>query len=240
MDDAFIQSLKEVFGGNENKKNLVDPFIEARFAGKKVPNHSSLKLPHIYTRGTMEGYVWLLSSVQLCTQIIERNANPEWNQVLNLQVKVIHFLNLNSLYQSRSWQKTVFCSSSPPCASVSNWQSLIGKSRMKERILLLGIEKRLRALFPPCGQLDFALHGCAPSPARWELCGRWVRLCWLLPSVTITNSVNPVGTVFLLIFITVNSRANNMSDKAGGKWMEEEVRKKGWVICRWKLPTQHA
>uniref|UniRef100_A0A3Q2Z126 Myoferlin n=1 Tax=Hippocampus comes TaxID=109280 RepID=A0A3Q2Z126_HIPCM len=58
VDDAFIQSLKEVFGGNENKKNLVDPFIEARFAGKK-----------------------------LCTQIIERNANPEWNQVLNLQVK---------------------------------------------------------------------------------------------------------------------------------------------------------
>ena len=27
-------------------------------------------------------------SLQLCTQIIEKNANPEWNQVLNLQVKV--------------------------------------------------------------------------------------------------------------------------------------------------------
>ncbi|XP_077482691.1 myoferlin-like isoform X3 [Stigmatopora argus] len=58
MDDAFIQSLKGAFGGNKNKKNLVDPFIEARFAGKK-----------------------------LCTEIIEKNANPEWNQVLNLQVK---------------------------------------------------------------------------------------------------------------------------------------------------------
>lgn len=58
MDDAFVQSMKEFFGGNENKKNLVDPFLEARFAGKK-----------------------------LCTQIIEKNANPEWNQVLNLQVK---------------------------------------------------------------------------------------------------------------------------------------------------------
>ncbi|XP_074477183.1 myoferlin-like isoform X1 [Sebastes fasciatus] len=58
MDDAFVQSMKEIFGGNENKKNLVDPFLEARFAGKK-----------------------------LCTQIIEKNANPEWNQVLNLQVK---------------------------------------------------------------------------------------------------------------------------------------------------------
>ncbi|XP_029977701.1 myoferlin-like isoform X3 [Sphaeramia orbicularis] len=58
MDDAFVQSLKGIFGGDENKKNLVDPFLEARFAGKK-----------------------------LCTQIIEKNANPEWNQVLNLQVK---------------------------------------------------------------------------------------------------------------------------------------------------------
>nr|XP_057917197.1 myoferlin-like isoform X2 [Doryrhamphus excisus] len=58
MDDAFVQSLKEVFGADENKKNLVDPFIEACFAGKK-----------------------------LRTQIIEKNANPEWNQVLNLQVK---------------------------------------------------------------------------------------------------------------------------------------------------------
>ena len=28
-------------------------------------------------------------SLQLCTKIMERNANPEWNQVLNLQVKVI-------------------------------------------------------------------------------------------------------------------------------------------------------
>lgn len=27
-------------------------------------------------------------SLQLCTKIIEKNANPEWNQVLNLQVKV--------------------------------------------------------------------------------------------------------------------------------------------------------
>ncbi|KAM9716080.1 myoferlin-like isoform 2-T2 [Menidia menidia] len=58
MDDAFVQTLKGIFGGDENKKNLVDPFVEARFAGKK-----------------------------LCTKIIEKNANPEWNQVLNLQVK---------------------------------------------------------------------------------------------------------------------------------------------------------
>lgn len=26
--------------------------------------------------------------LQLCTQIIEKNANPEWNQMLNLHAKV--------------------------------------------------------------------------------------------------------------------------------------------------------
>uniref|UniRef100_A0A8C7ID79 Myoferlin n=1 Tax=Oncorhynchus kisutch TaxID=8019 RepID=A0A8C7ID79_ONCKI len=59
MDDAFIQSLKGMFGVDGDKKNLVDPFVEAHFAGKR-----------------------------LCTQVIEKNANPEWNQMLNLQVKV--------------------------------------------------------------------------------------------------------------------------------------------------------
>uniref|UniRef100_A0A9J8B1N9 Myoferlin n=1 Tax=Cyprinus carpio carpio TaxID=630221 RepID=A0A9J8B1N9_CYPCA len=58
MDDSITQTIKAAFGGQENKKNLVDPFVEAWFAGKK-----------------------------LCTQIIEKNANPEWNQQLNLQVK---------------------------------------------------------------------------------------------------------------------------------------------------------
>uniref|UniRef100_A0A8C9VK30 Myoferlin n=1 Tax=Scleropages formosus TaxID=113540 RepID=A0A8C9VK30_SCLFO len=58
MDDAFSQTVKEVFGGEGDRKNLVDPFMEVQFAGKK-----------------------------LRTKIIEKNANPEWNQLLNLQVK---------------------------------------------------------------------------------------------------------------------------------------------------------
>uniref|UniRef100_A0A8C8K8N2 C2 domain-containing protein n=1 Tax=Oncorhynchus tshawytscha TaxID=74940 RepID=A0A8C8K8N2_ONCTS len=59
MDDAFVQTVKQVFGGEGDNKNLVDPFLEVSFAGKK-----------------------------LCTKIIEKNANPEWNQLINLQVKV--------------------------------------------------------------------------------------------------------------------------------------------------------
>ncbi|KAI1886869.1 hypothetical protein AGOR_G00200230 [Albula goreensis] len=58
MDDAFAQSVKELFGGDGDKKNLVDPFLEVQFAGRK-----------------------------LRTKIVEKNANPEWNQLLNLQVK---------------------------------------------------------------------------------------------------------------------------------------------------------
>ncbi|XP_053166720.1 myoferlin isoform X2 [Hemicordylus capensis] len=58
MDDAFAQTVKEIFGGEADKKNLVDPFVEVCFAGKKV-----------------------------CTNIIEKNANPEWNQLVNLQIK---------------------------------------------------------------------------------------------------------------------------------------------------------
>ncbi|XP_013884160.1 myoferlin [Austrofundulus limnaeus] len=58
MDDAFVQTMKQVFGGDGDKKNLVDPYLEVSFAGKK-----------------------------LCTKIMEKNANPEWNQVINLQFK---------------------------------------------------------------------------------------------------------------------------------------------------------
>ncbi|XP_043911571.1 myoferlin-like [Protopterus annectens] len=58
MDDAFAQSVKEMFGGDSDKKNLVDPFVEVSFAGKMIR-----------------------------TKVIEKNANPEWNQAVNLQIK---------------------------------------------------------------------------------------------------------------------------------------------------------
>uniref|UniRef100_A0A3Q2YKB9 Myoferlin n=1 Tax=Hippocampus comes TaxID=109280 RepID=A0A3Q2YKB9_HIPCM len=58
QDDAFVQTVKQVFGGDGDRKNLVDPYLEVSFAGKK-----------------------------LCTRIVEKNANPEWNQTIHLQVK---------------------------------------------------------------------------------------------------------------------------------------------------------
>uniref|UniRef100_A0A8D3CGY4 Dysferlin, limb girdle muscular dystrophy 2B (autosomal recessive) n=1 Tax=Scophthalmus maximus TaxID=52904 RepID=A0A8D3CGY4_SCOMX len=53
MDDAFIDGMKNFLGFDSNRKNLVDPLVEIHFAGKTI-----------------------------CTKILEKNANPQWNQSL--------------------------------------------------------------------------------------------------------------------------------------------------------------
>ncbi|XP_025904647.1 dysferlin [Nothoprocta perdicaria] len=55
MDDAVMDNVRQIFGFESNKKNLVDPFVEVSFAGKT-----------------------------LYSKILEKNANPQWNQTLVL------------------------------------------------------------------------------------------------------------------------------------------------------------
>ncbi|NXA69332.1 DYSF protein, partial [Mohoua ochrocephala] len=59
MDDAVMDNVRQIFGFESNKKNLVDPFVEVSFAGS-----------NLYSR------------------ILEKNANPQWNQCLTLPAMV--------------------------------------------------------------------------------------------------------------------------------------------------------
>uniref|UniRef100_A0A4W4HM37 C2 domain-containing protein n=1 Tax=Electrophorus electricus TaxID=8005 RepID=A0A4W4HM37_ELEEL len=58
MDDAFMDGMKHFLGFDSNRKNLVDPLVELNFAGKTM-----------------------------CSKILEKNANPQWNQSLTVPVR---------------------------------------------------------------------------------------------------------------------------------------------------------
>uniref|UniRef100_A0A3P8UX60 Dysferlin, limb girdle muscular dystrophy 2B (autosomal recessive) n=1 Tax=Cynoglossus semilaevis TaxID=244447 RepID=A0A3P8UX60_CYNSE len=60
MDDVFMDGMRQILGFDSNRKNLVDPMVEINFAGKTI-----------------------------CTKILEKNANPQWNQSLTLQLIII-------------------------------------------------------------------------------------------------------------------------------------------------------
>ncbi|XP_051578034.1 dysferlin-like isoform X2 [Myxocyprinus asiaticus] len=58
MDDAVMDGVKQFLGFETNKKNLVDPLVEVNFAGKTI-----------------------------CSRILEKNTNPQWNQSLTLPIR---------------------------------------------------------------------------------------------------------------------------------------------------------
>ncbi|KAJ8268835.1 hypothetical protein COCON_G00114420 [Conger conger] len=58
MDDAFMDGMRQVLGFESNRKNLVDPMVEVNFAGKTI-----------------------------YSKIMEKNANPQWNQNLTLPIR---------------------------------------------------------------------------------------------------------------------------------------------------------
>uniref|UniRef100_UPI0037E767B9 dysferlin n=1 Tax=Semicossyphus pulcher TaxID=241346 RepID=UPI0037E767B9 len=58
MDDAFMDGMRQILGFDSNRKNLVDPLVEIHFAGKTIS-----------------------------TKIMEKNANPQWNQSLSMPIR---------------------------------------------------------------------------------------------------------------------------------------------------------
>lgn len=65
MDSVFFQGVKNVFSSNDEKKELVDPYVIFSFGGKKVQS-----------------------------KIIYNSSYPQWNQELKIGIKVIKFFNM--------------------------------------------------------------------------------------------------------------------------------------------------
>lgn len=57
VDDAVMDNVRQIFGFESNKKNLVDPFVEVSFAGKMVSGQREGHQPST-------GKVWSLALLE--------------------------------------------------------------------------------------------------------------------------------------------------------------------------------
>lgn len=87
VDDAFMDGMRQILGFDSNRKNLVDPLVEIHFAGKTVCILSSDLFEHKPSIRFRSCFPPAFLS-QVCTKILEKNANPQWNQQLSMPIRV--------------------------------------------------------------------------------------------------------------------------------------------------------
>uniref|UniRef100_A0A8C3RGE9 Dysferlin n=1 Tax=Cyanoderma ruficeps TaxID=181631 RepID=A0A8C3RGE9_9PASS len=94
MDDAVMDNVRQIFGFESNKKNLVDPFVEISFAGKTVSGVGSCGIPGMAAGGTRD-WEWQRGFPSMCERL--RLRVTDWDRLTHNDVIGTAFLGMSKI-----------------------------------------------------------------------------------------------------------------------------------------------